>query len=114
MTEADLAEAARLARECDVLTQAVALARWIGEKSRPVTPGETLRKADVQAAGAALGIPVPAKLRTAADIPALHLPWLTASAAGLIQISDGEARGGRGNDECSSRRAVRSRGHDRL
>lgn len=93
-TPADLAEAARLAQKCEILTQAVTLARWIGEKPRPVTAGETLRKADVQAAGAMLGIRVPAKLRTAADIPALHLVWLTVVAAGLIQISDGEARGG--------------------
>lgn len=93
-TPADLAEASRLARECDALVQAVTLARWIEEKPRPVTPSEMLRKADVQAAGAVLGIPVPAKLRTAADIPALHLPWLIAVAAGLIQVSDGEARGG--------------------
>ena len=88
---ADTSEAARLARECLAVTQAVTLARWIGEKPRPVTPGEVLRKADVAAAGSALGITVPAKLRTAADLPDLHLPWLTAVATGLIQISDNEA-----------------------
>jgi hypothetical protein len=48
--------------------QAVTLARWIGTGRRPVTPGRLLRKADVAAAGAVLGVDVPAKLRTMADI----------------------------------------------
>jgi len=90
----DPTEAARLARDCDAITQALKLARWIEEKPRPVTPGGVLRKADVQAAGAVLGITVPARLRTASDVPALHLLWLTAVAAGLIQISGGQARAG--------------------
>ena len=69
--------------------QAVTLARWIGTGRRPVTPGRLLRKADVAAAGAALGVDVPARLRTMADIRALHRPWLVAVAAGLLHV-DGE------------------------
>jgi hypothetical protein len=56
--------------------------------------GKVLRKADVPAAGAALGVRVPAKLRTMTDLPALHRPWRVAVAAGLLRIDDGQATGG--------------------
>jgi hypothetical protein len=59
-----------------------------------VTAGEVLRRADVSAAGAALGVRLPAKVRTAADVPALYRPWCTGLATGLLQISDGEVRCG--------------------
>ena len=68
---------------------AVTLARWIGTGRRPVTAGRVLRKADVAAAGAALGVDVPARLRTMADIQALYRPWCVAVAAGLLQVDDG-------------------------
>ena len=68
---------------------AVTLARWIGTGRRPVTAGPVLRKADVAAAGAALGVDVPARLRTMADIRALHRPWCAAVATGLLQVGDG-------------------------
>ena len=68
---------------------AVTLARWIGTGRRPVTPGRVLRKADVPAAGAALGVEVPARLRTMADIRELHRPWCVAVATGLLEIGDG-------------------------
>jgi len=90
----DVADAAWLARECSAVTQAVRLARWVGESRRQVTAGEVLRRADVPAVGAALGVRVPAKVRTAADVPALHRPWCTGAATGLLQISDGEVRCG--------------------
>ena len=70
-----LGDAARGARECAVMGQAVTLARWIGSGRRPVTAGQVLRKADVPAAGAALRVDVPARLRTMADIRELHRPW---------------------------------------
>jgi len=41
-------DAARGARECAVMGQAVTLARWIGSGRRPVTAGQVLRKADVE------------------------------------------------------------------
>jgi hypothetical protein len=69
--------------------RAVALARWIGTGRRPVTAGGVLRKADVPAAGAALGVDVPARLRTMADIRALHRPWCVAVATGLLQVDGG-------------------------
>ena len=73
---------------------AVALARWIGTCRRPVTAGRVLRKADVAAAGAALGVDVPARLRTMADIRALHRPWCVAVATGLLQVEDGSVTAG--------------------
>jgi hypothetical protein len=68
---------------------AVLLARWIGTGRRQVTAGQVLRKADVPAAGAALGVDVPPRLRTMADIPALHRPWCAAVATGLLQVGGG-------------------------
>src|SRR6266566_7747016 len=64
--------------------QAVTLARWVGSGRRPVTAGRVLRKADVPAAGAVLGVGVPARLRTMADIRELHRPWCVAVATGLL------------------------------
>ena len=90
----ELREAARLARESVVVGRAVALGRWIGTGRRPVTAGQVLRKADVPAAGAALGVEVPSKLRTMADVEALHRPWCVAVATGLLQVGGGWVTGG--------------------
>src|SRR5437764_13700146 len=90
----ELRGAARLALESVVVGRAVTLARWIGTGRRPVTAGQVLRKADVPAAGAALGVDVPPKLRTMADIPALYRPWCAAVGAGLLRVSDGQVTGG--------------------
>lgn len=68
---------------------AVTLARWIGTGRRPVTRGRVLRKADVPAAGAALGLEVPTRLRTMADIRELNRPWCVAVATGLLEVGDG-------------------------
>ena len=89
-----LRDAARQARECAVIGQAVMLARWIGNGRRPVTAGRVLRKADVPAAGATLGVDVPPRLRTMADIRALHRPWCAAIATGLLQVGDGSVTAG--------------------
>ena len=89
-----LHDAARRARDCAVLGQAVTLARWIGNGRRPVTAGRVLRKADVPAAGVALGVDVPPRLRTMADIRALHRPWCAAIATGLLQVGDGSVTAG--------------------
>jgi hypothetical protein len=89
-----LRDAARLARESVVVSRAVALGRWIGSGRRPVTAGQVLCKADVPAAGAALGVDVPPRLRTMADIRALHRPWCVAVATGLLQVGGGWVTGG--------------------
>jgi hypothetical protein len=85
----ELREAARLARESVVVGRALTLGRWIGTGRRPVTAGQVLRKTDVPTAGAALGVDVPSKLRTMADIRALHRPWCVAIAMGLLQLDGG-------------------------
>ena len=90
----ELRGVARLARESVVVGRAVMLARWIGTGRRPVTAGQVLRKADVPAAGAALGVDVPPRLRTMADIRALHRPWCVAVATGLLQVGGGWVTGG--------------------
>src|SRR5262250_2133946 len=88
-------DAARLARESVVVGRAVRLARWIGRGRRPVTAGQVLRRADVPAAGAAIGVGVPSRLRTMADIRALHRPWCVAVATGLLQVGGGWVTAGR-------------------
>ncbi len=93
-SEDELRDAAPLARESVVVGRAVTLARWIGTGRRAVTAGQVLRKADVPVAGAALGVGVPPRLRTMADIPALHRPWCVAVATGLLQIGGGWVTGG--------------------
>src|SRR6266581_4415713 len=84
-------DAARLARESVVVGRAVTLARWIGTSRRPVTAGQVLRKADVPAAGAAVGADVPPRLRTMADIRALHRPWCVAVATALHAVCAAES-----------------------
>src|SRR5260370_39893003 len=88
-SENELRGVARLARESVVVANAVTLARWIGTGRCPVTAGQVLRKADIPAAGAALGVEVPPRPRTMADIPALHRPWRVAVATGLLQVGGG-------------------------
>ncbi|MGH3234129.1 MAG: IS1096 element passenger TnpR family protein [Streptosporangiaceae bacterium] len=85
----ELREAARLAGECAVLERAVALARWTGTGSRPVTARQVLRQPDVPAAAAALGVRLPERLRSAADLPELHRPWCVAIATGLLRVAGG-------------------------
>src|SRR5258708_11656864 len=85
----ELGEAGRFGRESVVVGRAVTLARWIGTGRRPVTAGQVLRKADVPAAGAAVGVDVPPRLRTMADIRALHRPWCLAFATGLLEVGGG-------------------------
>jgi hypothetical protein len=90
----ELRDAARLARDSVVVDRAVTLARWIGTGRRPVTAGQVLRRADVPAGGAAVGMDVPPRLRTMADIRAPHRPWCVAVATGLLQVSGGWVSGG--------------------
>lgn len=86
------------ARSCELLGQAAKLAHWLGGGKRALTPGGVLRKPDVPAAAAALGVTVPAKLRTAADIRELNRPWRFGIGAGLIRIADGKAAAETGLD----------------
>ncbi len=72
------------------MTQAVALSRWISDTGpRPVTPRQVLSKPDLPSAAEAIGVSLPTRLRTAADIPALNRPWCLALATGLLRVDDG-------------------------
>jgi hypothetical protein len=83
-------EPARWARECAALRDAVVLAGWVGA-GRPVTAKGVPRPADVPAAGRALGVELPERVRSAADLPALHRPWTAALGAGLLSVAGGRA-----------------------
>ncbi|HVW44013.1 MAG TPA: hypothetical protein VHC18_21945, partial [Amycolatopsis sp.] len=72
------------------MSHAVKLTTWVG-KGKPVTAKGVLRPSVLPAAAAALGVEVPAKVRTAADITPVHWPWLAAEAAGLIEVRAAKA-----------------------
>lgn len=78
------------ARTCDLVTQATRLTDWIGA-GRPVTPKGVLKPTDAVAAANVLGLTLPARIRTAADVPALHRPWLVAVETGLVSLDRGWA-----------------------
>jgi Plasmid pRiA4b ORF-3-like protein len=73
------------ARGCRALRRAAALAEWVGP-SRQVTARRVLRRADVAAACAAIGVTAPERLRSAADVPDLQYPWTAALAVGLLSV----------------------------
>ena len=90
---ASTVEVAAAARESSAFRAAHRLAVWVGE-ARRVTPRHVLRPADVPIAARAFGIAVPGRVRTAADVPALHRLWRIALAVGFLDIVDGHARPG--------------------
>jgi hypothetical protein len=84
---------AATARGCDALRHALALADWVGV-GRPVTAKGVLRRADVPVSGRVLGVEVPRRVRSAADVPELQRPWTAALAIGLLAISGDRAVAG--------------------
>jgi pRiA4b ORF-3-like protein len=85
-----LSEAARLALGSPVMTQAVALSRWIAESGpRPLTPQQVLRRPDIPVAATVIGVAPPEHPRTAADVVALNRPWTLALTAGLLRADSG-------------------------
>jgi Plasmid pRiA4b ORF-3-like protein len=88
----DESQISDLARTSAVMRRAVALAEWVADSSpRAVTGREVLRKLDVPAAAAAIGIQLPRTMRSASDVPKLHRAWLLAQAAGLVAVAGGKA-----------------------
>jgi hypothetical protein len=88
--DAARSDAAKLALDSPVVTQAVALSRWIAESGpRPLTPRQVLRKPDIPVAAAVIGVAPPENPRTAADVPALNRPWNLTLAMGLLR-ADGD------------------------
>lgn len=72
------------------LSHAIKLKRWVGP-GKPVTAKGVLKPSELPAAAAALGVQVPAKVRTAADVAPIHWPWIAAEAAGLIEVGTAKA-----------------------
>src|SRR5437773_2755314 len=79
-----------MASECRLMTRARAVAAWVG-RGRAVTPKGVLRPADMPAVASALGVNVPARIRTAADVEAIHRPWVAAEALGLLRVGTNRA-----------------------
>jgi hypothetical protein len=79
-------ETAKLAGECAIIRRAVALARWVGPEGEALTRVGVLRKPAVPGACATIGIRLPERFRSAADIPGLHRPWTAALALGVLEI----------------------------
>jgi hypothetical protein len=93
--DAALSDAAQLALGSPVVTQAVALGRWIAESGpRPLTPQQVLRRPDIPVAAAVIGVSVPENLRTAADVVALNRPWSVALDLGLVRADGGTVTAG--------------------
>jgi hypothetical protein len=78
-------ELRRLAEGCLLIIRARRLADWVGE-GKPVTPKGVLRPVDVAAVGTALGVTVPDRIRTAAEVEAVHRPWVAAEAIGWLRV----------------------------
>ena len=72
------------------LSHAVRLTTWVGN-GKPVTAKGVLRPSELPGAAAALGVDVPRKVRTAADVTPIHWPWVAAEAAGLIEVGSAKA-----------------------
>jgi Plasmid pRiA4b ORF-3-like protein len=93
--DAALSDAAILALDSPVVTQAVALSRWIAESGpRPLTPQQVLRRPDIPVAATVIGVAPPEHPRTAADVLALNRPWNLALDTGLLRADSGTVTAG--------------------
>jgi hypothetical protein len=85
---------AALAAKSAVLRRAAPLAGWAGGGKRTLTAKGALRKQDVPAAAAVIGVKAPQAVRSAADLPELHVAWCAAIGMGLLTVEGGKASGG--------------------
>ena len=85
---------AALAAKSAVLRRAASLAGWAGGGKRTLTAKGVLRKQDVPAAAAIIGVKAPQAVRSAADLPELHVAWCAAIGMGLLTVEGGKASGG--------------------
>ncbi len=83
-----------LAAKSAVLRRAASLAGWAGGGKRTLTAKGVLRKQDVPAAAAIIGVKAPQAVRSAADLPELHVAWCAAIGMGLLAVEGGKASGG--------------------
>lgn len=79
--------------DCVALERAARVAEWVGS-GKPLTPRGVLRPVDVRQAAEAVGVPVPEKFRSAADVPVWHRTWSVALATGMMSIEQGRAMAG--------------------
>jgi pRiA4b ORF-3-like protein len=93
-----VSELFRLPDGCLLVIRARQLVDWVGE-GEPVTAKGVLKPVDVAAVGAALGVAVPARVRTAADVEAVHRPWTVAEAIGWLRVSANWAMAGPSGDD---------------
>ena len=84
---------ATLAAKSAVLRRAASLAGWAGGGKRALTAKGVLRKQDVPAAAAIIGVKAPQAVRSAADLPELHLAWRAVVGMGLLTVEGGKASG---------------------
>ena len=72
------------------------MAGWAGGGGgrRTLTAKGVLRKQDVPAAAAVIGVKAPQAVRSAADLPELHVAWCAAIGMGLLTVEGGKASGG--------------------
>ncbi len=85
---------AALAAKSAVLRRAASLAGWAGGGKRTLTAKGVLRRQDVPAAAAIIGVKAPQAVRSAADLPELHVAWCAAIGMGLLTVEGGKASGG--------------------
>ncbi len=85
---------AALAAKSAVLRRTASLAGWAGGGKRTLTAKGVLRKQDVPAAAAIIGVKAPQAVRSAADLPELHVAWCAAIGMGLLTVEGGKASGG--------------------
>ncbi|MFC3896483.1 plasmid pRiA4b ORF-3 family protein [Lentzea rhizosphaerae] len=64
------------------------IAGWVGD-GKPVTPKGVLKPGDLREAAAALGMALPERFRSGADVPGWHVPWSAALGAGMLVIERG-------------------------
>ena len=85
-------ELADAALSCAALTRARRLAGWVGS-GRTLTASGVLRPAEATQACRDLGIELPGpRLRSALDVEELMRDWVTAAAAGFLEIDGRRAR----------------------
>lgn len=85
-------EVAETALSCPALTRARNLAEWVGP-GRTLTASGVLRPAEAVQACRDLGIELPGpRLRSALDVPDLMRDWMTAAAAGFLEMDGRRVR----------------------
>ena len=85
---------AALAAKSAVLRRAASLAGWAAGGKKTLTAKGVLRKQDVPAAAAVIGVKAPQAVRSAADLPELHVAWCAAIGMGLLTVEGGKTSGG--------------------